>query len=129
MAVLSETKMMPGDDLSHEISFMRRLDRDKNDQFGDGQASIINISDLVAGSGQHRGYRTVTSPNGDQAFAAYEGTTQAVAKGGAEGTFQGKWRYTGGTGRFKGVTGGGTYTGEFTPTSLTYQYQGEYQLQ
>jgi hypothetical protein len=129
IAVLSETKMLPGDDASHEVRFMRRLDRDQSDQFGSGQASIINTADATAGSGTDRGYRTVTLSNGDQAFAAYEGTSKSVAKStGPEGTFQGKWWYTGGTGKFKGITGGGTYTGEFTPTSLSYQYQGEYQL-
>jgi hypothetical protein len=129
IAVLSETKMMPGDDLSHVITFLRRLDTDKSDQFGTGQASLVDFSDYVAGSGPHRGYRTVIFPSGDQAFAAYEGMTKGVVKpAGPEGTFQGKWRYVGGTGKFKGITGGGTYTGEFTPTSLTYQYQGDYEI-
>jgi len=129
-AVLSETKMLPGDDPSHVITFLRRLDTDKNDQFGDGQATIVNVDDAVAGTGPHRGYRIWTGTSGDQSFVAYEGRTTAVVKpsGPPEATFQGKWWYTGGTGKFQGITGGGTYRGALDAKGLTYQYEGDYEM-
>jgi hypothetical protein len=129
-ALLSETKILPGDDPNHAITFLRRLDTDMSDQFGNGQASVVNVADEVAGTGPHRGYRSVTVLGGDQSFAAYEGVTKTVAKSGGppEVTFQGKWWYTGGTGRFTGIKGGGTYTGQLTPAGLSYEYHGEYEL-
>ena len=55
------------------------------------------------------------------------GETKRVAEP-PEVTFQGEWRYTGGTGRFKGITGNGTYKGELTAAGLTYEYQGAYEV-
>jgi hypothetical protein len=39
------------------------------------------------------------------------------------------WQYTGGTGTFSGITGGGTYKGRITsPTEVQVNWDGTYQL-
>jgi hypothetical protein len=130
LVVLAETKMLPGHDAKHEVTMVRRIDVTKDDVAGEVQVSVIAISDYIAGSGQHKGYRTATTANGDKIFSAYEGVTKTTPKAGGppEVAFSGKWWYVGGTGQWKGVTGGGTYRGGLTPEGPTYQYEGEYTL-
>jgi hypothetical protein len=41
-----------------------------------------------------------------------------------EVTYEGKWWYTGGTGKFEGITGGGTYKG----AGPAYEFDGQYTL-
>jgi hypothetical protein len=42
---------------------------------------------------------------------------------------EGSWQYTGGTGTFSGITGGGTYKGRITsPTEVQVNWEGTYQL-
>jgi hypothetical protein len=129
VALLSETKMSPGNDAKHEIALLRRLDADKG-TLGEAQVSVVNASDYVAGTGTHRGHRVSSFPDGDKAFSSYEGRTKTVLKSGAspEVTFEGKWWFTGGTGKLTGLTGGGIYTGGVSSTGLTYQYEGEYDV-
>ncbi len=129
VAVLSETKILPGDDPQHEITLLRRLDA-QTGTLGEVQVSVVSVSDLVSGSGTHRGYNLGTFPDGDKLFSSYEGQTKTVLKPGGppEITFAGKWRYTGGTGKWKGITGGGTYKGEVTSAGVTYQFEGEYEV-
>jgi hypothetical protein len=132
VAVLAETKMLPGDDPKHEVIMNRQLyeEQTSDPDFKNAQGYRVNVSDLVAGSGSHRGYAAATGPGGDKWFTAYEGRVKTVPKQGAppEITFEGKWWYVGGTGKFKGITGGGTYKGEVTPAGAVYQYQGEYEI-
>ena len=53
--------------------------------------------------GELKGYGVNTYPNGDKSFRTVEG--KPVGKGHWNGT----WKITGGTGKFKGATGGGTW--------------------
>ena len=104
-SVLSESRMLPGDDPRHEVVLIRRIDADKG-TLGDGQVSVVNVADEVAGSGTHGGYRVSTFGNGDKAFSAYKERHTAVTKAGGppEMTFEGKWWFKGGTGRWNGIT-------------------------
>ncbi len=47
--------------------------------------------------------------------------TVAVDGGGWETSFDGKYEFTGGTGKFATIKGGGTYRGKVTPQGLTEQ--------
>lgn len=129
-ALLSETKMLPGDDPKHEVTMVRRTDAERSDAFGEAHVTVISINDLVAGTGTHRGWRTATLQDGDKIFAAYEGKTRTTPKPGGppEVTFEGKYWFTGGTGKWKGITGGGTYKGGLEGGSVSYQYEGEYEV-
>ncbi len=130
LAVLAETKMLPGDDPKHEVTVVRRLDVQRDDALGEAQVSVVSISDYIAGNGPHRGYRTATTVNSDKVFTAYEGTTKTTPQAGGppEVAFSGKYWYVGGTGQWKSIAGGGTYRGRLTPEGVVYQYEGEYEL-
>jgi hypothetical protein len=62
IAVLTETKMFPGDKPGHEVTMRSRLDAVTNSDpmFSGGQATVVIVSDLVAGTGTDRGWRVTT---------------------------------------------------------------------
>ena len=130
--VLAETKMVPGDKPGHEVTMVRRMDTltYSDPLFASGQATVIAVTDYVAGNGPHRGYFAINHPNGDKTFTSYEGATTATLQpsGSPKVTFEGKWQLTGGTGKFNGITGGGTYKGGVTSTGPEYELEGQYTL-
>jgi hypothetical protein len=80
-------------------------------------------ADVHGGSGSSHGYYIDNMANGDKTFVHWQGTD---AK---DGTSQGKWTYTGGTGKFKSIKGGGTYKGKRAQDgSISFQVDGEYTL-
>jgi hypothetical protein len=56
-------------------------------------------------------------------------TACGTSKDGATQTDSGKWSYTAGSGKLKGIKGGGTYKGKGNPDgSVTYEIDGQYHL-
>ena len=77
---------------------------------------------------QDRGYAVITMENGDKVYARNldMGTT---TEGGKASTYEGTWSFTGGTGKFKGTKGKGTYKGSGATDGITTaQIEGEYSL-
>jgi hypothetical protein len=74
-----------------------------------------------------RGYVVGTMKNGDRYFLSYEGT--ATMNGSIPEHLEGKWTFTGGSGRLKRLQGSGTYTAKPTPDGgLEFVIQGNYEL-
>jgi hypothetical protein len=67
------------------------------------------IADITGSSGRARGYSTSVFDNGDSTFVRYEGTMQMKKDG--SGTDKGTWKYVRGTGKFRGISGSGTFKG------------------
>ncbi len=86
---------------------------------------VDSVADDIHGNKvTSHGYYVDTMENGDKAFVHFQGT--ALAK---EGTSEGKWSYTGGTGKLKGLKGGGTYKGKAAEDgSITFDVEGDYEL-
>ena len=133
--ILSYTKISHGEKKNRRISLLRRNDTDicLDAFFGTLQVDTIVFSDyLVGGTGMQRGRRTFTHASGDKIFSAYEGTTAVIIN--RDGTqskrykFSGKWHYTGGTGRFKGITGKGTYHGKLAKKGIEFEWTGFYEI-
>ena len=83
-------------------------------------------ADLVGGSGPQRGYFVDVHANGDRDIGTFEGKVKTA---GGQVTIEGTWKYSDGTGQFKGLTGGGTYKGRMTsPTEVENTWEGTYQL-
>jgi hypothetical protein len=69
------------------------------------------------------GYKTFTAADGGQVFARYQGTEAATP------VYKGKWEFIGGTGRYAGIKGHGTYTyHSVTETTGRDVLEGEYGL-
>jgi hypothetical protein len=82
--------------------------------------------EMRGGKEYSHGYGVGTLANGDKFFVRLQGA--ATVKDGAVVTEDGKWTFTGGTGKLKGVKGGGTYKGKGGPEGVTSEVEGEYQL-
>ena len=75
-----------------------------------GPTVDVAIGDMTGSIGKDHGYSTTVMDNGDSTIVRYEGTMQMKKDG--SGTFKGTWKYVRGTGKFRGISGRGTYKGE-----------------
>ena len=88
---------------------------------------VVTISiDIRGNKGRTHGYAVSTLASGDKFLARLDGT--ATLQDGVVNTDNGKWTLIGGTGKLKGATGGGTYTGKGGPEGVTFEVEGEYRL-
>jgi hypothetical protein len=130
LRVVAEVTMSPRAGTGRAITLSRVafVEQSVDPAFDAVHVDDINVSDLVAGNGSHKGYRVNTHMRGDCTFVTYEGwTTTTVTPAGLVCTrFAGTWHYTGGTGAFEHIAGGGTYHGHVTPTGRVYVLDGWY---
>ena len=75
-----------------------------------GRTVDVAIGDMNGSIARNHGYSTTVMDNGDSTIVRYEGTMQMKKDG--SGTLKGTWKYVRGTGKFKGISGSGTYKGE-----------------
>ena len=71
------------------------------------EQEVTAYADVRGARSRAQGYVVVTVQNGDKAFVSFDGTGNQPQ--GQSGTGEGKWRFTGGTGKLKGLKGSGTY--------------------
>jgi hypothetical protein len=84
------------------------------------------VLDLTAGAGEQRGYFVNTHADGDRDFGTFGGT---VTPAGSELLCTGTWEFSGGSGRYVGLTGKGTYRMRLTsPETVEATWDGTYQL-
>ncbi len=75
-----------------------------------GRTVDVSIGDGTGSMARSHGYSSSVYDNGDSTIVRYEGTSQI--KKDRSATFKGTWKFVRGTGKFSGITGGGTYKGE-----------------
>jgi hypothetical protein len=92
----------------------------------DTEGVSSQISEIQESSFTSHGYFVDSMANGDKIFLRYDATLTMA--GGEVQSIQGKWSYTGGTGKFKGIQGDGTFSGTPGGRSATYDLEGEYTL-
>ncbi len=66
--------------------------------------------DITNGTGPHQAYWVTTYEDKSTVITSCKGVTTAGPDG--TSTFEGTYTYIGGTGRFAGIQGGGSYTGK-----------------
>jgi hypothetical protein len=87
----------------------------------------VSTMEVKGSAGTNHGFSTTTLDNGDKVAVSYQGTTQMNKD--QSGSFHGTWKITSGTGKSKGVKGGGTYKGTAAADgSGTVDVEGEYTL-
>ncbi len=83
-----------------------------------------DMNDIRGDTAHGHGYYVDTMENGDKAFVSFQGTASMK-----DNTSEGKWNYTGGTGKLKGIKGQGTYKGKGAQDgTVTFDVEGEYTL-
>jgi hypothetical protein len=113
----------------HEMSLMevRGSQVTSDDNWKDAKVNYWVTSDLTQGRGVQHGYFVNDHPNGDRDCGSFEGKMSVNANG--QGTMEGMWKYTHGTGMFSGISGGGKFNGRLTsPTEVEMSWEGSYQL-
>jgi hypothetical protein len=84
-------------------------------------------SDATGSTSHDRGYGVGSVANGDKYFVHFKGET--ALKNGAPVSGECTWKFTGGTGKLKGITGKGTCKGTFQPDGkAVWEVKGDYQL-
>lgn len=80
-------------------------------------ATAMNYAQSDSGprDGTHRGYAIWTLKNGDTLTMKFEGTHE-IPQGAGMAPNGGKLEFVGGTGKYRGVKGSGTYSGTGSPT-------------
>ncbi len=74
-----------------------------------------------------RGYTVGEAANGDRYFLRYEGT--ATMKDGIPVHLEGRWWFTGGTGKLRGLSGEGTYSARPTSSGgMGFKIEGNYRI-
>lgn len=74
------------------------------------------------------GYHVSNMANGDKTFVRFSGIDTVTKDGKPEST-EGTWSYIGGTGKFKGIRGKGTYNGKADASgNMVSKVEGEYTL-
>ena len=76
-----------------------------------GRYSVLVTFDYVNGSGTHEGYGITTFEDGSTQVTKSQGSTKA-SEDGKISTFEGTFTFSSGTGRFKGISGKGSYAGK-----------------
>ena len=91
------------------------------------EGTYTNFAEISGDAARGRYTGVVTMGNGDKVYERGEFTI--ALKGGVAQTEEGKWSYSGGTGKFKGLTGKGTWKLKFAAdgTGLV-EGEGEYTL-
>jgi len=69
----------------------------------------VNMVDVDGLNSDSNGYDVTDMANGDRVFIRFSGTDRSMTDG--KPLSSGTWRFIGGTGRFKGISGKGTYKG------------------
>jgi len=77
-----------------------------------------SIFDVVKGKGTLTGHELKTFKDGSTLFVKFAGT-QTPIDGGKKTAYEGTWKVAGGTGRYAGVKGEGTFKGERIGDSKT----------
>jgi hypothetical protein len=126
--VISQTTVSLHDASDHDMNLMQvaGLQKSSDPDWNNARITYWGAADLFAGSGPQRGYFVNEHADGDRDVGTFEGKITTV---GGLVTLEGNWKYTGGTGKFSGITGSGTYNGRATsPGEFENSWEGTYQL-
>src|SRR5258708_14394545 len=74
--------------------------------WNDSKITYWGVNDLLNGEGSQTGYFNNVHPDGGRDFGTFEGK---VSSAGGTMTVEGTFKFTGGDGQYRGVTGGGTF--------------------
>ncbi len=124
--ITKQTSLPLTDQANHAIGIaeVNGIQRSSDTLWNDSNITYWGFTDLLDGKGTQRGYFNNVHPDGGRDFGTFDGQ---VTDGGmiVEGTFT----FTGGDGKYRGITGGGTFkTVMKSETELEADWEGNYEL-
>ena len=119
-AYLSRNIIYPGDLPKHEMQQLVRTGdviSSWDPDFNEAVETVFAQTDRIGPSGSARGHAFFLHKNGDKTFVRFEEASRLTFKedGAWESTGDGKFQFTGGTGKFKDIKGTATYKYKLTP--------------
>lgn len=103
-------------DLKHEIAQVVALGHPK---FSDPDFKVKEEwsyvqSDTIDGTGTDGGYFVEIHEDGSQTYGTFQSTSKTITlpDGSWQASFEGTYRYTGGSGKYKNIKGSGTFKGK-----------------
>ena len=121
----------PGDDPKHELAVQaiyRATTTSPDPDINGSEVIVYQQEDQVAGTGTARGYYVRFYKNGDTDYGTIEQTHKTSFKGDGSWestTWEGTYKVTGGTGKFKNIKGSGTFRGKATAEESVTEWEGE----
>ena len=98
--------------------------------YGDVQSkdgTNVAYGDASGAKVRSSGYHVSNLSNGDKIYVHFQGNDTTMD--GKPGTTEGTWSYTGGSGKFKGIKGKGTYKGKADSNgNMVSDVEGDYEL-
>jgi hypothetical protein len=108
------------------IAEIAATQKSSDDKWNNVPIAYWGTADLVDGKGTQTGYFVDDHGADGRDWGTFEG--QCSVAGGAT-TIEGTWRYTGGSGKFAGITGQGAFKSKLTPpVDVECSWQGVYEL-
>ncbi|HVP49155.1 MAG TPA: hypothetical protein VMT32_21325 [Bryobacteraceae bacterium] len=123
-----QTAIAASDQSNHELNLaeIRGTQKSSDENWNNAAITYWGVTDVVDGQGTQRGYFENVHTSGDRDWGTFEGT---VAAKGGQITVEGRYQNNGGTGKFNGLTGNGTFkTTMSSPTDVEASWQGAYEL-
>jgi len=105
-----------GDRPDHELRQAIRvhLITSADAEFDGAEQTAYAHEDMTAGAGTSVGYFQYTLRSGEKLWAKFESVFSTIRGDVRRTTYQGVFSFTSGTGKYKGVRGGGHYEGSIT---------------
>ena len=103
-----QTTISPHDVSNHDLNLLevRGLQKSSDDKWNNAKITYWATADLLTGNGPQRGYFVNEHADGDRDFGTFEGK---ISTAGGQVTIEGSWKFVDGTGKYKTITGSGTY--------------------
>jgi len=127
-SVRGQTSISLPDRPSHTLDLAEITGRQKSSDERWNNASITywGFTDIIEGKGTQRGYFVNAHGGEDRDWGTFEGKVATIS---GQITVEGTWQFTGGSGKFSGLTGNGTFTTKMSsPTEVEASWQGAYEL-
>ncbi len=116
------------DQPNHEISIaeISGTQTSADPLWNNSKITYWGVTDLLDGKGSQRGYFNNVHPDEGRDWGTFE--SQVTAAGGAM-TVEGTYKFAGGDGQYRGLTGGGKFkTVMKSETELEGRWEGNYEL-
>ncbi len=120
---------LPLNDQSNHLLAIAEVNGTQNSPdplWNDSTITYWGVNDLLNGEGAQTGYFNNVHPDGGRDFGTFEGK---VSGAGGTMTVEGTFKFTGGDGQYRGLTGGGTFkTVAKSETEIEATWNGAYKL-
>ena len=127
-SVRGQTSISLPDRPSHTLDLAEITGRQKSSDERWNNASITywGFTDIIEGKCTQRGYFVNSHGGEDRDWGTFEGKVATIS---GQITVEGTWQFTGGSGKFSGLAGNGTFKTRLTsPTDVEASWQGTYEL-